>query len=158
MLFIVFISLFFTHLQHWLGIVCLCDCECLCKFWERIKFSQKRKVFRKLLRSLEWKKKVVKISCSDKGFLFFFSLYFALTQRNRDCVGFFTLSYRKMLTFTVRLLLVCLSFMCVCVCFACLQLLQKRELFQYKFKVMMFQASKPKSCFVYFFLKRVLSV
>lgn len=74
----------------------------------------------------EWRKNKVKISCSDKRLIFVRFLFaFALTQRICDCVGFFTLSYRKMLT--------CFRWLCVCV-FVCFfaTTFKKRELFQYK--------------------------
>lgn len=150
LLFIVFISLFLRLALHicsisWVLFVCVCLCV---SFGNILNFLKKEKYLENCCDLQSERKKQSKLAARIKVFVFF--LHFALTQRNRDCVGFFTLSYRKMLTFTVRLLLVCLSCMCVCVFLVC-NYFKRENFFSTSFKVMMLQASKPKSCFVYVF-------
>lgn len=126
-------------------------------------FLKKRKELRfrrKLLRF--WvkgrKKRIVKISCTDKRLIFVrcFCFCFALTQKICDCVGFFTLSYRKMLTFFFGLLLFVWVESSMCV----MQLLSKKRTFSVQV-MMMFPSVEIKIvCYVLkrFYVKIRLSL
>lgn len=132
-------------------------------------FSKKKSIVfrRKLLRFWVKGRKKSKLAARIRDWFFRTIFCFALTQRICDCVGFFTLSYRKMLTFFA--VCCCFGLRVLCVCddvYFCIYF-QKRELFQYKLW-WCFLASKPKSfvlcfkkvlCLKYvFLLKRALYV
>lgn len=110
-------------------------------------FSKKKSFFfrKKLLRfRVKGRKKyIVKLAARIRDWFFVRFFCFALTQRICDCVGFFTLSYRKMLTFFCCLLFG-LRVLCVCVmkCVFC-NYFQKKRTFSVQV-MMMFPSFETK--------------